>query len=514
MRAAVLLHTADEVRTEAIAALLEGFPVIRCRDLTELEHACRQHRVSAVLLVEEAAGADLGRIVAELEAIQPGLACILLARAVDQPMLRDALEAGCSDVVQLPAEGAHLRRTVDRATERFRLRQENIRLRTLLPLYTLGERFLAASSEQEIFDGLIEAVDRQAGVTQITVMLYHEADGCLHIAAGRGMDPELMASIRLHPGDNIAGWVFQRGKPVILNKEDQAASIFSPLLKNPDIVTAISFPMRLRGQIIGVLNISQRQTDERFSEADIEMLSIICSQAAVAIDNLRSIQRLAATTRTRTLFEQYVAPEVAELLMTQNSDLMCVGGVETVTVLFADIRNFTRLVQQVDLPMLRSFLNAFFSFFTEAVFQHRGTVDKFMGDAALAIFGAPVRLDRPGLAAARAAWSIGQAFQALRDRWGREHPSFAGVDLGIAVTGGPVFLGNIGSARRLDYTVIGNAVNIAQRLAAESSAGRIYLTEAVRGEIEPCFRVGALGEMRLRGVEQPVGAFFLEDEKE
>lgn len=513
MKAAILLHTAEEFRTEALVDLLAGFTVIRCRDLGELAQACRQHRVGAVLLMEEAVGSDLGQIVADLEAIQPGLACVLLAGTVDQAMLRDALEAGFSDVVQLPADGVHLLRAVERATERFRLRQENIRLRTLLPLYTLGEQFLVAASEQEIFDGLIAAVDRQAGGAQITVMLYDEADGCLHIVAGRGMPAELMASIRLYPGDQIAGWVFQRGKPVILNKEDQATSIFSPLLKNPDIVTAISFPMRLRGQIVGVLNISQRQTDERFSEADIEMLSILCSQAAVAIDNLRAIRQLAETTRMRTLFEQYVAPEVAELLITRNSDLMGVGGVETVTVLFADIRNFTRLVQQVDLPLLRSFLNEFFCFFTEAVFQHRGTLDKFMGDAALAIFGAPVRLEQPGAAAARAAWSIGLAFQALRDRWAHAHPCFAGVDLGIAVTSGPVFLGNIGSARRLDYTVIGNAVNIAQRLAAESSVGRIYLTEAVRDEITPYFRVEALGPMRLRGVERPVDAFLLEGEQ-
>ncbi len=513
MKAAVLLHTADQARTEAIADLLAGFSILRCRDMAELEKACRQHRVSAVLLMEGAVKTDLGRVVSDLETIQPGLACILLAGSVDQGKLQDALEAGFSDVVQLPVQGTHLRRAVEQATERFRLRQENIRLRTLLPLYSLGERFLAASSEQEILDCLIEVVDRQTGVTQITLMLFDETDGFLHVAAGRGMDPELMASIRLHPGDQIAGWVFQRGKPVILNKEDQAHSIFSPLLKQPDIITAISFPMRLRDQIIGVLNISQRETDERFSEADIEMLAIICGQAAVAIDNLRSLRQLEETTRTRTLFEQYVAPEVAELLMAQKSDLMAVGEIETVTVLFADIRNFTRLVQQVELPLLRSFLNEFFRFFTDEVFLHRGTVDKFMGDAALAIFGAPVRLDRPGLAAARAAWSIGSTFQALRARWARKHPSFGSVDLGIAVTSGPVFLGNIGSARRLDYTVIGNAVNIAQRLAAESSACRIYLTQEARDEAEQSFLIGLLGPRQLRGVEQPVATFFLQGER-
>lgn len=512
MQTAVLLHIADEARAGAIVALLDGGPLICCRTMAHLARACRQQRISTVLLVTEAVSFDLAEMMAQMEAVQPGVACVLLVSTLDQELLREALAAGFSDVVQLPADGPQLRRALEQASERLQLRQENIRLRTLLPLYTLGEQFLTAASEEEILDGLIEAVDRHTGASQITVMLYDQGEDCLSITAGRGMDPALMASIRLHPGDQIAGWVFQRGKPVILNKEDQADSIFSPLLKNPDIVTAISFPMRLRGMMIGVLNISQRQTDARFSEADIEMLSILCSQAAVAIDNLRSLRQLAANTRMRTLFEQYVAPEVAELLMAQKSDLMGMGGIETVTVLFADIRNFTRLVQQVDLPLLRSFLNEFFCFFTEAVFQHRGTVDKFMGDAGLAIFGAPVRLDRSGLAAVRAAWSVREGFRALRERWAATHPSFVSVDLGIAVTAGPVFLGNIGSARRLDYTVIGNAVNIAQRLAAESSDCRIYLTEAVRGEVSSSFQVGTMGEMRLRGVEHPVKAWFVKGE--
>jgi adenylate cyclase len=513
MKTSVVLLAADDAQAEMVAAILPHILLLRCRDVAEARQVCRTRPIALVLLVDDPPDRDGCRVFADINAAQPGVAGVLLSSSPRPERLRDALEAGLSGLVALPCTPAHLSRVVEQALERFRLQQENTRLRTLIPLYNLGEQFLGARTEQEILDGLVEAVDRQTGASHISVMLYDAQQGNLHIAASRGMDPALVRSIRLQPGDQIAGWVFQQGKAVILNREDQHSSIFSSLLRQPELVSAISFPLRNRERIIGVLNISQKASDERFSHADTEMLSILCSQAAGAIDNLRARSQLAETTRTRTLFEQYVAPEVAELLLARDTDLMELGEITEVTVLFADIRNFTRLVQHVDLGVLRQFLNAFFQFFTEEVFQWQGTVDKFMGDAVLAVFGAPVRLERPNLAAARAAWTIGRRFQALRDQWQQRCAAFASVDLGIAVTSGTIFLGNIGSAQRLDYTVIGPEVNIAQRLAAESSSCQIYITDAVRGAIADWFIVTDLGQMRLRGVDRDPQVFALQGER-
>jgi adenylate cyclase len=109
--------------------------------------------------------------------------------------------------------------------------------------------------------------------------------------------------------------------------------------------------------------------------------------------------------------------------------------------------------------------------------------------------------------------AIKARFAALREQWIDRSENFRGVDLGIAVTSGTVFLGNIGSTKRLDYTVIGNEVNIAQRLAAEASACRVYATAAVCREIAGSFDVEALGEIQLRGVEKKTRAFCLLGEK-
>lgn len=510
MKLSVVLLTPHEPQARTVLSALENLHVLHCRSVDEVESICRQQSVALVLIVDDPPRLDGRKVFVALGAVQPGLAGILLVPGrPDANLLQGALNDGFSGLVELPHVPEVLAGVVQQALERYQLQWENTRLRTLIPLYRLGEQFFAATSEQALLDELVQSVASQTGASQISVMLYDAEENSLRIVASRGLDPEMVESIRISPGDQISGWVYQQGETVILNKEDQNFSMFAPRLMQPDLVTAISFPLRIRDRMIGVLNVSQRSTKERFSSADKEMLSIICSQAAIALDNLRSQQLLAQTTRTRTLFEQYVAPEVAELLLSQHTDLMELGEVTEVTVLFADIRNFTRLVQHVELPILRSFLNEFFQFFTEIVFQWQGTVDKFMGDAVLSVFGAPVKLENPSLAAVQAAWDIRHGFAILRTRWARQSPEFAQVDLGVAVTSGTMFIGNIGSSRRFDYTVVGNEVNFAQRLAAESSECRVYVTEAVRKAVAKVFVTAALGNMQLRGVEKPFPVFSI-----
>jgi len=510
MKLPIVLLTTHETQARTILSALENLHVLHCRSVDEVKLICRQQSVALVLIVDDPPRLDGRKVFVALSAVQPGLTGILLVPGQpDANVLQGALNDGFSGLVELLYAPEVLAGVVQQALERYQLQWENTRLRTLIPLYRLGEQFFAAATEHELLDDLVQSVANQTGADQISVMLYDVRENHLRIVASRGLDLEMAESIRISPGDQISGWVYQQGEMVILNKEDQEASMFAPRLSQPDLVTAISFPLRIRDRMIGVLNVSQRSTTERFSSADKEMLSIVCSQAANALDNLRSRQMLAQTTRMRTLFEQYVAPEVAELLLSQHTDLMELGEVTEVTVLFADIRNFTRLVQHVELPMLRSFLNEFFQFFTEIVFQWQGTVDKFMGDAVLSVFGAPVKLENPSLAAVQAAWEIRGGFAALLARWTQQSQEFAKVDLGVAVTSGTMFIGNIGSSRRFDYTVVGNEVNFAQRLAAESSECNVYVTEAVRQAVASVFTTTALGNKQLRGVDKPIPVFSI-----
>lgn len=154
MRPIVLLHTADDARAASIQALLSLPQVIHCRDRRELEPSCRGRSIALALIVEDNPGDDVHGVLAELAALQPGIAGLLLTSQSDSAALAAALEGGFAGVVQLPVDGARLMRVVGQAMERHRLQQENTRLRTLLPLYRLGEQFFSAASEKEILDDL------------------------------------------------------------------------------------------------------------------------------------------------------------------------------------------------------------------------------------------------------------------------------------------------------------------------------------------------------------------------
>jgi len=509
MSGTILVWTPNRELFAELSAILTDYVLVQCETLPDAELACERDDVSLVL-VSEWIGTDDGcELFRNLQARYPLMAGLLLTRGEEPVLFRRAMDCGLSGLVLVPADPDSLRYRIAGTIAEAGLRRENARLHTLLPLYSLAEKFLASSTEQEVLEDLLDEVVVQTGADQVSIMLYDRRENCLRIGAARGMDEELIRSIRIRPGDKIAGWVFAEGKPVLLNRESQEQSMFAPLLNRPEIASAISFPLMVRGHILGVLNISRRLDDDPFTESDKEMLGILCGQAALAIENIRALDAARKSVRMRTLFEQFVAPEVAEILLANGEDVMGVGEIRELTVLFADIRNFTSLVQHLILPDLRRFLNGFFRIFTDTIFQHRGMVDKFMGDAVLAVFGAPVELDNPSLAAVRTALLLRERFGELCREWADRCDVFGEVDLGIAVTGGEMYIGNVGSDRRLDYTVIGTPVNIAQRLAAESSQCQVYLTDPVRKHIAGEFQARSQGKLVLRGMEEEIEVFSL-----
>ncbi len=134
-----------------------------------------------------------------------------------------------------------------------------------------------------------------------------------------------------------------------------------------------------------------------------------------------------------------------------------------------------------------------------------------MGDAVLAVFGALIELDNASFTAIETALAIRERFADLKERWQQQDPFFATIDLGLAVTSGEMFLGNVGSARRLDYTVIGSDVNIAQRLASQASSCSIYITEDVCQDLAGQQVIWQdVGAMTLKGVKCPVATFSVQ----
>lgn len=449
-----------------------------------------------------------------LRQIEPNIIGIMVTEFTELPFVVEAMNAGFSGVLEKPLQPEKLTQSVEHAFASSQMRLESTKVKTLLPLYELGEKFLFSTTPEEVYEELVQAIITQTHVPSVSVMIYDEQDHCLNIVASYGIDEDVLDSVCIKPGEQIAGWVYENGKPVILNRQTQEHSPFSRLLKRDEITASISFPMLGRGKVVGVINVHHTESGIQYSQADSEMLSIISGQAVLALENISYLKEREQSARGRALLEQYVAPEVAELLVNSQHNLMDVGSVQTLTVLFADIRNFTLLVQHLPPQELRTFLNSFFDIFTDIIFSYSGTLDKFMGDAALAIFGAPVSIEKPTRSAVSAATEIMKKFEVLRLQWTDKSEYFHQIGLGVGVSRGEMFLGNVGSVRRMDFTVIGSDVNIAQRLASETDAGQILITQAVRDDLDNHFPIKEVTTRQLRGVESEMEIYSLSLESE
>ena len=178
--------------------------------------------------------------------------------------------------------------------------------------------------------------------------------------------------------------------------------------------------------------------------------------------------------RVKNAFRHYVAPAVADQIMTSKDELRLGGEKKILTVLFSDIRNFTPLSEKLPPDQLTHFLNDFMTRMTEAIFAHHGLLDKYMGDALLAIFGAPIPDPMHPMHACEAADAMIKLLPALRKDW-----PIDAIDCGIGIHTGEMIVGNMGSKDVFDYTVVGDNVNLGARL---EKSNKIYGTHIILSE--------------------------------
>ena len=179
----------------------------------------------------------------------------------------------------------------------------------------------------------------------------------------------------------------------------------------------------------------------------------------------------------RNSFEHYVAPEVIAELYSQPDKLGLGGETRTLTILFSDIRGFTSISEKLTPQQLMSQLNEYLEEMSEAVMQHKGLVDKYIGDAVMAFWGAPLQNERHAVQACESVLAMLQSLRTLNQKWEREgRPTFA---IGVGVSTGDVVVGNMGSSRRFNYSIIGDEVNFSARI---ESLTKQYGVECIIGE--------------------------------
>jgi adenylate cyclase len=261
-------------------------------------------------------------------------------------------------------------------------------------------------------------------------------------------------------------------------------------------------------KISGVLQVDTPFHAGTFNEQDLDLLTALANFAAVAVERLRNAKMAEFERQVRGRLERYHSPSVIESIVQSQTDAVAAGGVKSaeVTVLFADLSGFTALSERLSPEEVSSILEGYFTHAVEAIFEEGGTLDKFIGDCVMAFFGAPVPQKDHAERAVRAALKILHAL----DGWNADRTTAGepALSMRIAINSGRVVVGDVGSNRRVDYTVLGNAVNVAARLEAYvGEAGEITIGGETNRLLAGAIPTEPLGSFQLKGLQTKVEAF-------
>lgn len=270
------------------------------------------------------------------------------------------------------------------------------------------------------------------------------------------------------------------------------------------IRSAMAVPLLVEEAVRGVLFVDSSRQAAAFSEKDLLLLSGIAAQAALALERTALLRRIEQEAEARAHLSRFLSPALVEQARSGALDLRKGGQLLPTTVLFSDIRGFTSISERVGPEETVRMLGEYFERMVDCVFRHGGVLDKFIGDAVMAIWGAPVgRADDVDRALACAREMLAE-LESLNASWGREP-----IAIGIGVNAGPAVVGNIGSSKRLEYTAIGDTVNLASRLCGLAGAGEIVLSEGALALASGRVEAEELPAQTVKGKAAPVKLYRL-----
>lgn len=272
------------------------------------------------------------------------------------------------------------------------------------------------------------------------------------------------------------------------------------------IRSAMCVPLWNRGRVIGAVQVDSPIHIGHFTGEDLDLLTALANFAAVAVERAQLAEKIEHEKKIREKLERYHSPGVVDEIVRGaiTTDAEAVRTAD-VSILFADISGFTTISETKDPEEVSEFLSHFFSCAVDAIFANGGTLDKFIGDAVMAFFGAPIAQENHALRAVRA----GLEMKRLVDVWNeaRVAQGLPVVMIRVGINSGPAVVGNVGTEKRVDYTVLGTSVNIASRIeSGVARPGQVVISQATFERVNPSFVTEPLGEFPLKGLQQKMPA--------
>ncbi len=400
----------------------------------------------------------------------------------------------------------HSNELTDLAGRVKKLERENY---LLTVLYEAGKALSSKLALEHICEQVISLACLIEGVERGFVMLFDErgevakqTEVRYRDPASAGSRPQIILSTR------VLELIRKERQPILIDdvSADERFS-GSESLKISGLRSAMCAPLVGKNQLFGVLYVDNLEKASAFTQDELNVFALVAAQAGAAVDNAMAHEKIAQQSLQRSALERFLSPEVVEMVVA-NPDIRLGGVNQEVTVMFADIRGFTTMSETMEPGRVVEILNEYFTRVTDVIFDNGGTLDKYIGDAVMAVFGAPISKGNDAAAAVNSAIQIQRLLIELnRDAGARDWPE---LRVGIGINTGNAIAGNIGSPRRLDYTVVGDAVNTAQRLMTNAAGGQILISESTAkklGKTGKTIDLERLPELKVKGRSEAVPVF-------
>jgi adenylate cyclase len=367
-----------------------------------------------------------------------------------------------------------------------------------------------ALSRQQDVDKLLESVVdftfQVMAVDRVSILLKESGAEELLPRISKSRLGEGYASARHVPRSIVAQAVNERVAILTDNAaEDERFKGKSIMLQS--VRSAMGAPlMSSQGNVLGLLYVDSLTATHAFTSDDLDFLIAFSGVASVAIENGQLADHIRHEALVLSNFQRYFSPDLAKQIAEHGEQVKLGGQKRDVVILFSDIRGFTSMSEKMEPDDVALLLREYFTEMVEIIFRHGGTLDKFIGDAIMALWGAPFASEDDADKAMRAAIDMQRKLVELNQHWeatGKPH-----IAIGIGINFGQVFAGNIGSEQRLEYTVLGDAVNTASRLCSKAGKGEIIVSEPLHQRLKFPPQVEAREPLELKGKSQRVANYL------
>jgi adenylate cyclase len=321
--------------------------------------------------------------------------------------------------------------------------------------------------------------------------------------------PVPLATFGLPPGEppRASRTVLRRimdEKQAVVIKPSQSSEIIS--LVQSGVASTMYVPLWTGDDIIGFLSIDLTTPGRSFSETDVSVVLTIAHQAAVGLERTRLARVAEKDRQMRSYLSKYLDEKIVRTLTQAGGDADPLAPQEReVTVLFSDIVSFTKMSEGLPPSQIAQFIRDYLTAMTDIIFSHGGTIDKYIGDAVMALFGAPIESREAPALAIRAALAMRDAVSRMTP----PKPDIGSLRVRFGINTGVLTVGNLGSARRMEYTALGDSVNVASRLQTFARPNEIVISEMTLAKpgVQACFDVEEIGHIDVKNRAQPVSVF-------